>query len=208
MKKKLIATCKKELESYNDLFNIPSFEDLMNSSTEHPLQWNAFDCFKQSSLQSRASFEEQKDVVKYCVGVIDSYCCIKSQNTFRKNCVLVGAPGSGKSFLMLSYLPLYAISKGLKVGSMTVMAARGIGVGGSHIHRMFCLPVNDSYSIHRKAEKAIGNLLHHPERLNFLQTTNILFFDEIGQFSTETMTTLDIIMRKIRNNNIYLEEFF
>ena len=41
-------------------------------------------------------------------------------------------------------------------------------------------------------------------RYYFLKKINILFIDEIGQVSSELLGALDIILRKIRNNDIFL----
>lgn len=40
--------------------------------------------------------------------------------------------------------------------------------------------------------------------MDFLRTVNIIFFDKMGQVSAEFLSTFDIILRKIRNSNIYI----
>jgi hypothetical protein len=40
--------------------------------------------------------------------------------------------------------------------------------------------------------------------LNFLLALDILFIDELGQLSSELMVTLDIILRKLHSNSIYI----
>ena len=204
-KEKIIKAAQNELQSCNDLFHVTSFEELMNATKENQLEWDAVSNFKRSPHQSEESYAEQYVAVKHCVKVIDRYCSVEDQYTFQKSVVLVGAPGSGKSFINNSYLPIYAISKGLKVTSMTIMSKRGINVGGGHIHKDFCLKVSEFGTPHDRAEKAITSLMRNPVKLAYLQSLNIIFIDEIGQFSADVKSFLDIILRKIRDNNIVLE---
>ena len=51
---------------------------------------------------------------------------------FIKCRVITGSPGCVKSFLM-SYIILYAISKGLKVGISAIQACHTVHLGGLHI---------------------------------------------------------------------------
>ena len=54
------------------------------------------------------------------------------------------------------------------------------------------------------AEIAIVKLLRMPKKLNVLRSLNILFIDEIGQVSAELLSVLDIILRRIRDSNIFM----
>jgi hypothetical protein len=45
--------------------------------------------------------------------------------------------------------------------------------------------------------------MKNPEMIQVLKVLNVLFIDELGQISAELLSTLDIILRKIRNNNIF-----
>lgn len=202
-KEKMIISAKNELDSCDELYQVPSFDALMNATKENQLEWDAVSNFKRSSSQSQESFTEQHNAVKYCVGVIDKYRLIENADRLQKSVVLVGAPGSGKSFLNNSFLSMYAISKGLTVTNMTIMSKRGINVGGCHVHVDFCLKVSSYGTPQERANQAITNLIRNPVRLNFLKMLNIIFIDEIGQFSAEMMSVLDIILRKIRDSNIF-----
>lgn len=53
------------------------------------------------------------------------------------------------------------------------------------------------------AELAITKLLRDPKRLFLIQKLDILFFDEIGQLSSELLAVLDIIFCRIRDTNIF-----
>ena len=58
-------------------------------------------------------------------------------------------------------------------------------------------------TIHSLAELAIEGLLQNPVTLHTIRMIHILFIDEIGQISSEMLSTLDIILRRIRNSNMF-----
>ena len=62
---------------------------------------------------------------------------------------------------------------------------------------MFGIPVNEMAPVPRLAELAVVNLLRQAKRMAFLQRLDILYIDELGQVSAETITVLDIIMHCI-----------
>ena len=202
----IVETAIIELRSSVLLCEIPSKEDILGSSKEHPLDWNPFLSYKQCEGQPLESFHEQKRAIKRCKESIDKYCDILAQNTFNKCVVLRGFPGSGKTWTM-QYIALYAASKGLNIMTTAMMARRAITIGGSHIHNLFCLPTENNLSVHRCAELAIVKILRDPVKLHLLLILDVLFCDEIGQWSAETLATLDIILRKLRNNNIFMGGF-
>ena len=107
-----------------------------------------------------------------------------------------GAPGSGKSFTSL-YSCLYVIGKGLKVIATSMLYRRSVHLGGTHIHKLFSLPVNNSLSPQRMVELVILKLLRNPVKHNVLQTINIIFIDEVGQVSAELLSVLDMILRRL-----------
>ena len=59
-------------------------------------------------------------------------------------------------------------------------------------------------SSHRKTELAIIKILRDPKKMNILLVLHVLFCDELGQSTAEGIAVIDIILRKLRNNNIYL----
>ena len=101
-------------------------------------------------------------------------------------------------------MALYAMSKGLKVAMTAFMAQWAVHLGGIHLHLLFYLPVKRNMNIHRIAETSLQSLLRHPVTLIFLKMVDVLFLDEVGQISCEMLSCLDIILRRIRNNNIFL----
>ena len=54
------------------------------------------------------------------------------------------------------------------------------------------------------AETALQSLIQNPVALNVLKMVDVLCLDEVGQISSEMLSCLDIILRRIRNNNIFL----
>ena len=63
--------------------------------------------------------------------------------------------------------------------------------------------MEDALTPHRRAELAILKLLRNPKKLDLVRTLDIIFFDEMGQVSSEYLSTLDIILRKVRGSNIF-----
>ena len=186
-----------------DVYSIPSHEDIIGCSRAHPLHWDPVENFVRQQNQSPDSFEEQKLAVRRTVSSIDKYLDYTCQCNFVKCSVIAGSPGSGKSFI-LNYMALYAMSKGLKVAMTALMAQRAVHLGGIHLHKLFYLPVKNNMNIHRIAETSLQSLLRHPVTLSILKMVDVLFLDEVGQISCEMLSCLDIILRRIRNNNIFL----
>ena len=154
--------------------------------------------FRKSPNQSDLSYKDQKLSVINNVSAINRYLYSNDECVFVKCRVICGSPGSGKSFL-LNYIALYAMSKGLKIAITSLMAQRSVHLGGIHLHKLFHLPVKRSVTLHNLDESAIQALFHHPVTLKILKMIDILFLDEIGQISSEMITCLDIILRRIRN---------
>ena len=46
--------------------------------------------------------------------------------------------------------------------------------------------------------------MRYPEKVNLLRILDVLFFDEIGQLPAELFSSLEIIFRRIRGNNIFM----
>ena len=172
-------------------------------SRGYPLEWDAVSNFQKTDIQSDTSFDDQKLSVINNICAIDKYLHNIDNCVFLKCRVISGAPGSGKSF-MLNYIAIYAITRGLRIVMTALMAQRAIHLGGIHIHKLFYLPVKRSMTIQDRAETALQSLLRHPVTLKFIQTLDVLFLDEVGQISSELLTCLDIILRKVRSNNIFL----
>lgn len=202
MKKDLIEATSKELQHVLTLYNIPSINELENATIEYPVNWEALNNFKKSTYQSESSYVEQRECLKVGIEAIDSYANGTQQTCFTKCVIIAGSPGSGKSFLEM-YLAIYGLTKGLNCAITAVMSKRAIQLGGVHLHKLFALPGHNKLTLYRLAEIAIISLKSKADKYFLLKTLHILFIDEIGQVSSELLGTLDIILRKIRNNDIF-----
>ena len=203
MKEKFLGASFREMDSCVDLYSIPSIDDIKICSRNHPLDWDAVLNFRKHADQSQQSFDDQMLAVQNNVAAIDQYSNYTSQCVFVKCRIIAGSPGSGKSFL-LNYIAIYAMSKGLKIAVTALMAQRAVHLGGLHLHKLFYLPVNKRLNLHSLAEASLQSLFQHPVTLTILKMVDVLFLDEVGQISCEMMSCLDLILRKIRNNNIFL----
>ena len=83
----------------------------------------------------------------------------------------------------MNYIALYAISQGLTVAITSMVAARATNLAGSHVHRMFRIPIKKNCPIYRLAEFTLINLMKDPVSFHILTVIDVLFFDEIGQCS-------------------------
>ena len=133
---------------------------------------------------------------------IDSFNnCTESGARFVLCVEVVGIPGGGKSFVgQMSCL--YVLSKGLKVIATSIMAHRSVHLGKSHIHCLSAMDVKDYLSPQRGSERSIINCKKDPVKENALQSLHVLFLDEAGQVSAELLSMMDMILRRIRGNDL------
>lgn len=202
IKSNIIDAALKELsETAIEKCNIPLKQDIMNATKDLPYRWDAVTNYTQGDTQPDSSFNEQKLAIELCTRAIDSYTAVS--HIFTKSAGIGGFPGSGKTWSM-EYCVIYALCQGLCVVTTAQMARRAIQLGGKHWHYLFCLPTEKGLSAHRKAELSITKILRDPKKLNFILSLDILFCDELGQSTAELISVIDIILRKLRDNNIFL----
>ena len=199
----IIKAAYEELRHILPFTKLPDMPIFVENCKSNICNWNPITDMEKTPYQSENSFIEQKEALSIGVETIDKYCSGIDQSTFIKCFLIAGSPGAGKTFLELC-LALYAISKGLYCAITAVMSKRAVQLGGKHIHKLFCLPGHNKYTLYRLAEVALIALNRKAERYFFLRKINILFIDEIGQVSAEMLGTLDVILRKLRNNDIFL----
>ena len=78
-------------------------------------------------------------------------------------------------------------------------------LGIKHIDHMFCLLFDKKVmSLYRLSDLAIAGLKRFPEKFNTLLILDVLFLDEIGQLPVEVLSTLDIILQRVRNTDIFM----
>ena len=203
MKTTLLGAAFRELGDNIDDCMIPSLTDIKECNRLNALDWDPISNFRKNDGQSEQSYDDQMVAVRHTVSAIDQYLDCSRQCTFVKCRVIAGSPGSGKSFI-LNYSAIYAMTKGLKVAISALMAQRAIHLGGIHLHKLFILPVKKNLNHHKMAETALQSLIQNPVALNVLKMVDVLCLDEVGQISSEMLSCLDIILRRIRNNNICL----
>ena len=89
-----------------------------------------------------------------------------------KSIIINGPPGAGKTLIMM-VASLLALCKGLTVTPTALMAERASTLGGTYIHRLFCIPPNN-YTPQRLAEVAINRILRRPVVLQYLLILDVL----------------------------------
>ena len=138
-----------------------------------------------------------------CCQQINKYLDLSDQNTFTKNVGIRGFPGSGKTWCSL-YVALCALSKGLVVLPTALLAKRAIQLGGKHWHKIFHIPTDNNLSVHRRAKLALISIIRDAKSYHLLMVLDVFVCDEIGQLAADFIATVDIIMRRLQNNCIYL----
>jgi predicted GIY-YIG superfamily endonuclease/DNA replication protein DnaC len=180
---------------------IPNLEELIDAkiNTESATNWKAE--LSQAQNQSDASVEEQEQALQVGRAQLDHY--MMSADTQTKCLAFVGGPGVGKTTL-LEIMLLEARSRGLQVGVTAVMSDRSIQLGGEHLSKLFCIPVNEGLTPCRIAELAYIRLLRKPKAVAYLLQIDLLVIDELGTLAAETISILDIIMRRLRNSRCFM----
>ena len=186
-------------------YEIPTKEELLDTSLEHPIAWDPISCMSKSAIQSDESFLEQKMAIQTCKDAIDSYCNIMNQTTLTKSVIIRGHPGAGKTFCML-YMALYSISKGLYSTGAAKMCHRSLQMGTQHWHLILCLLGNEDNvrNPYRRAELAVARIRRRPISEDFIKSLHVIFADELGQLSAEEITIYDYILRQVRSSNLFM----
>ena len=99
---------------------------------------------------------------------------------------------------------MYASSKGLFVLPTGLHAKRANQLGGTHWHKLFYIPTEKNLSVHRRSEIALIEIMRNEKTKHTLLALDMLICDEIGQLADNFIATIDIIMRRLRNNSLYL----
>ena len=181
--------------------NVPDGEAFAAATQLHPLPRNT-PVLLQASRQTVQSYHEQRQAIGVAMESIEQYVQISQRFQVKSVCI-VGPPGCGKTFIM-SILILRALGYGLNAAMIALMSERALLLGGIHLHKLFELPVHDTASVHRLAELALLRLYKNTQALYVLQTLDVLFIDELGQLSAQLISCLDIILRRVRNSNLFM----
>ena len=183
---------------------LPDIGKVMNFERDLQNPWDPMREFKKIENQSEESYDDQVLAVAVAYSLIEKYCIKfgRPSTTFTKNAIVHGAPGSGKSHIIL-YISLIAMYKGLRVMTTALMGVRANALGGVHMHRLFGMSTR-SGNPYRLAELALDKLnrKNQLKYLHVLLTMDVLIVDECGQLSADQLSTIDIILRTARSSNI------
>ena len=199
MKTHLISSLVGSFGGFSEELNIPSVENLMRASRQVPLDWQP--TFQILQGQSNESFQEQQQLFLHINNVFQQY--VSPDGTLCKSYVIAGPPGVGKTY-MLRLAAVKAISMGLNVTVTAVLGERAVVLGGRHLHFLFKIPVVDKSNTELLVQKTLVKLLANPVALEYLRRLDVLFVDEAGTLSAELLSTLDRVMRRIRESKIFM----
>jgi hypothetical protein len=81
-------------------------------------------------------------------------------------------------------------------------------LGSIHLHKLLLLPVREKGTLQHLAELALISIYKSPEAMLMLMTLDVLFIDELGQWSDGYIAVIDIILRCVRGLNAFLEAYW
>jgi hypothetical protein len=98
---------------------------------------------------------------------------------------------------------LKAISLGLNGMLMTLMLEWAFQLGGIHLHKLLLLPVREKGTVQHLAELALISIYKSTKAMLMLMTLDVLFINELGQWSDGYIAVIDIILRRVRGSNAF-----
>ena len=177
---------------------IPDAEIVAGATKSNPLTDLAFE-LQQHSFQSEAERHEEKKLAFNLVkrGILQyesGQVGVQSSSV-----MLVGLPGTGKSFIM-KMAAVCAMSRGLQVVVTAEKGSLAQSFGSLHLAKIIPYPVVDKRTSPRRwAELTILRLQQRPELLYLIRITDVMFDDEIGSWSANMFSMVDIVLRWARN---------
>ncbi|EEQ97177.1 hypothetical protein Pmar_PMAR000344, partial [Perkinsus marinus ATCC 50983] len=163
---------------------LPSVDELIHATMQDPLAW--VPDLQRGDTQSIESLQEQQNALQMGIRAIDEFR--SGQFAFVRAPILLGPPGSGKSFIT-AHWGAYALAKGLNTIVTSVASERAAALGGEHIHLVFSIPVSTDLAPRSLAERALTRLARDPVKMEWLRSIQVFIHEEIG---TEGAETLDV----------------
>ena len=81
----------------------------------------------------------------------------------------------------------------------SLSSERSMSFGGSPIHDLFHLHVQQWPCVSKSVERNLEKVLFNPAKLARLKQLDLLYFEEIGMVSAEDFATIDLILQKVKN---------
>jgi predicted GIY-YIG superfamily endonuclease len=148
--------------------------------------------------QSLESYSEQQLALNVAEDAVRRY--MSASEEVPKCTCIVGDPGSGKTTVAMMVM-LFCVTRGLHCGATALMSERAMELGGVHFHKLSNCPTQNNLSVLQMAERAIGTMLKtNNSYYHILKKIDVLLIDELGQMSSEAISVLDTILRRIRNS--------
>ena len=169
----------------------PDVQSIIDCNLDSPLAYNPLES------QNVVFNDEQAAVVSSLIKTIDEYKNYVS--FFFKHQLVVGMPGSGKTFLITNVL-LYALCQGLNVMVTSLSSERAMQFSGMHIHDVFCLPVSTTLNVDCIVQQGLQKLRNDIPKQILMKRIDILYFEEIGMVSAEEFAAIDHILQKTRDS--------
>ena len=158
--------------------------------------WNPEMMFAEN--QSEDSKNEQVIVLNRLCSNIKSKISTVNDNRLATNDLVLGPPGSGKSYIC-SVALAYALFNGMACYMTSLAARRSNQLGGEHAHKLFHIPCKE-VSASMLAEEALVRLSNDVKRKNFLERIQFLVIEEVSVLNGEIWAAMDMILQKLKDN--------
>ena len=145
------------------------------------------------------SYCEQTKILKHLVEIVDLYR--GGTQNFVRHQIIAGAPGTGKTFIMLRALS-YAICQGLNCMVTSLAAERSAALAGKHLNALIPFPVEKNGTVNSLSRLALSTLQKSPDKSRLLQNLDVLFVEEISMISSELWAATDYVFQIICSNYV------
>ena len=142
---------------------LPSEESMIDASLTAPVAWKPD--FGRHPSQTLKSYCEQSKIWKHLVEIVDLYR--EGTQNFVRHQIIAGAPGTGKTFIMLRALS-YAICQGLNCVVTSLAAERSAALGGKRLNALNPFPVEKNGTVNSFSRVALPSFQKSPDKSRFL----------------------------------------